>query len=91
MATHTVPDEPPETAVTGGDALEPVGLGIGSGAVLGVGVGGLRVATNGAFSAGSGDPYDLWHDWTSMSGTERAVAAGVLACNPHNTPQATPH
>lgn len=85
MATNTVTDEPPEITFTRRDALKLTGLGIGSVAGLGVGVGGLRAVTNGAFSAGSGDPYDLWHDWTSLSGVERVVAAGVLACNPHNT------
>ncbi|MDX2556202.1 Acg family FMN-binding oxidoreductase [Streptomyces stelliscabiei] len=85
MATNTVTDEPPEITFTRRDALKLTGLGIGSVAGLGVGVGGLRAVTNGAFSAGSGDPYDLWHDWSSMSGVERVVAAGVLACNPHNT------
>ncbi|MER6247736.1 Acg family FMN-binding oxidoreductase [Streptomyces griseorubiginosus] len=85
MATDTVTDEPPEIAFTRRDALKLTGLGIGSVATLGVGFGGLRGMTNGAFSAGSGAPYDLWHDWTEMSGVERVVAAGVLACNPHNT------
>ncbi|MFF1724796.1 Acg family FMN-binding oxidoreductase [Streptomyces sviceus] len=85
MATNTVTDEPPEIAFTRRDALKLTGLGVGSLAAFGVGVGGLRAATNGALSAGSGDPYDLWHDWTTMSGIERVVAAGVLACNPHNT------
>ncbi|MFF4016342.1 Acg family FMN-binding oxidoreductase [Streptomyces sp. NPDC001843] len=85
MATNTVTDEPPELAMTRRDALKLAGLGIGSVAGLGLGVGGLRAATNGAFSAGAGDPYGLWHDWTSMSGVERVVAGGVLACNPHNT------
>ncbi|WP_330346813.1 Acg family FMN-binding oxidoreductase [Streptomyces sp. NBC_00582] len=85
MANDTVTDEPPETAFTRRDALKLTGLGIGSVAALGVGVGGVRAITNGAFSAGSGDPYELWHDWASLSGVERVVAAGVLACNPHNT------
>ncbi|WP_433917508.1 hypothetical protein OIE50_01485 [Streptomyces canus] len=85
MATTTVTDEHPDISLTRRDGLKLAALGIGSVATLGVGVGGLRAVTNGAFSAGSGDPYDLWHDWTTMSGTERVVAAGVLACNPHNT------
>ncbi|MEU2284928.1 hypothetical protein ABZ614_23820 [Streptomyces sp. NPDC013178] len=85
MATNAVTDEPPEVAVTRRDALKLAGLGFGSIVTVGVGVGGVRAITNGVFSAGSGDPYDLWHDWTSMSGIERVVAAGVLACNPHNT------
>ncbi|MFJ3307022.1 hypothetical protein ACIPSA_28685 [Streptomyces sp. NPDC086549] len=50
-----------------------------------MGVGGVRAATDGAFSAGSDDPYDLWHPWTTRSGIDRMVAAGILACNPHNT------
>ncbi|MFD3581257.1 Acg family FMN-binding oxidoreductase [Streptomyces sp. NPDC058683] len=66
-------------------AMKLVGLGLGTIAAAGVGVGGVRAATNGAFSAGSGDPYGLWHDWTTLSGIDRVVAAGVLACNPHNT------
>jgi hypothetical protein len=65
--------------------LKLAGLGLGSVAVAGVGVGGVRAATNGVFSAGSGEPYDLWHDWAAMSGVDRVVAAGILACNPHNT------
>ncbi|MFD5795245.1 hypothetical protein ACFWIO_17145 [Streptomyces diastatochromogenes] len=85
MAANTVTDYPPEIAFTRRDALKQAGLGVGSVAALGVGVGGVRAITNGAFSAGSGDPHDLWHDWSSMSGIERVVAAGVLACNPHNT------
>ncbi|MET9460880.1 hypothetical protein ABZY05_38435 [Streptomyces canus] len=85
MATNTVTDEYPEISLTRRDGLKLAALGIGSVATLGVGVGGLRAVTNGAFSAGSGDPYDLWHDWSTMSGIERVVAAGVLACNPHNT------
>jgi hypothetical protein len=65
--------------------LKLAGIGLGSVAAVGVGAGGIRAASNGAFSSGSGDPYDLWRDWAGMSGTDRVVAAGVLACNPHNT------
>ncbi|WP_328484278.1 hypothetical protein OHS71_40510 [Streptomyces sp. NBC_00377] len=85
MATNTATQDHPEIALTRRDGLKLAGLGLGSMAALGVGVGGVRAVTNGAFSAGSGDPYDLWHDWSSMTGIERVVAAGVLACNPHNT------
>ncbi|MDX2546304.1 Acg family FMN-binding oxidoreductase [Streptomyces sp. WI04-05B] len=85
MATNTVTDEYPEISLTRRDGLKLAALGIGSVTTLGVGVGGLRGITNGAFSTGSGEPYDLWRDWNSMSGIERVVAAGVLACNPHNT------
>jgi len=27
----------------------------------------------------------MWQDWATLSGVDRVVAAGVLACNPHNT------
>ncbi|MFI5952238.1 hypothetical protein [Cryptosporangium sp. NPDC051539] len=63
-------------------ALKLAGAGIGS---VAVGATALRAGTNGVFRAGSGDPYDLWHDWAGMSGVDRVVGAGVLACNPHNT------
>ena len=72
--------------------------GVSRRAVLGwagVGVGGLvvaaatgatiRGAANGAFSAGSGDPYELWHAYEGLDGVERIIAAGILAANPHNT------
>ncbi|MFI5825397.1 Acg family FMN-binding oxidoreductase [Streptomyces rishiriensis] len=85
MATNTATQDHPEITLTRRDGLKLAGLGLGSVAALGVGVGGVRAVTNGAFSAGSGDPYDLWHDWSSMTGIERVAAAGVLACNPHNT------
>jgi hypothetical protein len=61
------------------------GIGLGTVAAVGVGAGGVRAASNGAFTAGAGDPYDLWRDWSGMSGVDRVVAAGVLAVNPHNT------
>jgi hypothetical protein len=84
MATSTVNHEHRGVAVSRRSALKLTGIGLGSLAVTGVGAGGVRAGTNGAFSAGSGDPYDLWHDWSGMSGIDRVVAAGVLACNPHN-------
>jgi hypothetical protein len=65
--------------------LKIAGLGLGSVLVVGGAGVGVRGATNGAFNAGSGDPYALWQSWRSMSGLDRVVAAGVLACNPHNT------
>jgi hypothetical protein len=84
--TDTTTTAVPEgTAMTRRSTLKLAGIGLGTLAAAGVGVGGVRAATNGAFTAGSGDPYDLWHDWATMSGVDRVVAAGVLACNPHNT------
>lgn len=62
-----------------------IGIGAGTAALTaGAGIG-VRAASNGAFTAGLGTPYALWRDWAALSGVERVVAAGVLACNPHNT------
>jgi hypothetical protein len=65
--------------------LKWIGLGAGA-TVVAAGTGiGVRAAVNGGFTAGTGAPYDLWREWATLSGVERVVAAGVLACNPHNT------
>jgi hypothetical protein len=85
MATSTVDTEPRGANVSRRSVLKMTGLGLGAVAAAGVGAGTVRAGTNGAFTAGSGDPYELWHDWQAMSGVDRVVAAGVLACNPHNT------
>jgi hypothetical protein len=65
--------------------LKGTGLGVGAVTVAGLGVAGARAASNGAFTSGTGDPYELWHTWDSLGGIDRVAAAGVLACNPHNT------
>jgi hypothetical protein len=85
MTTTTTTDVPMEKTVSRRSTLKMAGIGLGSVAAAGVVAGGVRAGTNGAFTAGSGDPYDLWHDWAAMSGVDRVVAAGILACNPHNT------
>jgi hypothetical protein len=79
------PAVPQRAVVNRRSVLRLAGIGLGSVAAVGVGAGGVRAASNGVFSAGSGDPYDLWRDWAAMSGVDRVVAAGVLATNPHNT------
>jgi hypothetical protein len=85
MATTTVSAEERGVTMTRRSVLRMTGLGLGSVAAAGVGAGAVRAGANGAFTAGSGDPYDLWREWPAMSGVDRVVAAGVLACNPHNT------
>jgi hypothetical protein len=82
--TTTETDAPEVATVSRRSTLKMAGIGLGAVAVAGVGAGGVRAATNGVFTAGSGDPYDLWHDWAGMTGVDRVVAAGILACNPHN-------
>ena len=65
--------------------LKWIGLGAGATVVAASTGIGVRAAANGGFTAGTGAPYDLWREWPTLSGVERVVAAGVLACNPHNT------
>ena len=88
MATtsqDTATDRPDATGVSRRSVLRWVGVGVGAAVVAGGAGVGVRAATNGVFAAGSGAPYQLWHSWASLSGMDRVVAAGVLACNPHNT------
>ncbi|WP_309616954.1 Acg family FMN-binding oxidoreductase [Salinibacterium sp.] len=61
------------------------GLGLGSAIVVGAAGVTIRGATNGVFNVGDGDAYELWRQWPSMTGVDRVVGAGALACNPHNT------
>ncbi len=67
------------------NVLKWTGIGVGSSAVAVAAGITARGSFNGAFSAGTGDPYELWEAWPTLSGLDRVVAAGVLACNPHNT------
>lgn len=71
--------------VTRRTVLKWTGVGVGAVVVAGAAGAGIRGALNGGFSPGSGDPYELWAQWPGLTGLDRVVAAGVLACNPHNT------
>ena len=63
-----------------------LGLAGGSIAILAVGGVTYRVADQGMFSAGQGPAYEPWQNWrNAASPTERIVAAGILAANPHNS------
>ncbi len=53
--------------------------------VAGAGVVGYRTFDNGILDSGSGRPYDAWDHWRSDPNPLGAVAAAVLAANPHNT------
>ena len=89
----TTSDETQSPAIEGQGArkvsrrsvLTWIGIGAGTAAIAAGTSIGVRAASNGAFTAGLGTPYALWRDWAALSGVERVVAAGVLACNPHNT------
>ncbi|MDT7580491.1 MAG: hypothetical protein QOK35_1755, partial [Pseudonocardiales bacterium] len=81
----TIEDEAIPVQVSRRSVLKWMSIGTGSAlAAAGAGIG-VRGAVNGAFTAGSGASYGLWHDWAALTGVDRVVAAGVLACNPHNT------
>ncbi len=59
-----------------------------SGATLVVVAGGsvFRAADQGMFSVGQGPAYEPWTNWRdAKTATERIVAAGILAANPHNS------
>ncbi|RPI94984.1 MAG: twin-arginine translocation signal domain-containing protein [Chloroflexi bacterium] len=46
----------------------------------------LRAADQGVFSVGKGIAYEPWRNWRdAATATERIVAAGILASNPHNS------
>src|SRR5512134_2482373 len=45
-----------------------------------------RAADQGVFSVGKGVAYEPWTNWRdAATPTERIVAAGILASNPHNS------
>jgi hypothetical protein len=46
----------------------------------------LRAVDQGVFSVGQGIAYEPWTNWRdAATATERIVAAGILASNPHNS------
>ncbi len=53
--------------------------------VAGTGVAGYRAYDNGVLDPGAGTAYDAWDSWRSDPGPAGAVAAAILAANPHNT------
>jgi hypothetical protein len=75
----------PKRGVTRRAVLKWTGIGVGGLVVAGAAGVAVRGGLNGAFAAGSGNPYELWHAYERLDGIERVVAAGILAANPHNT------
>ncbi|MEP6980470.1 MAG: hypothetical protein ABJA16_06860 [Nakamurella sp.] len=65
--------------------LRGVGVGTATILVAGSGVLSYRVFDNGVLDPGSGGPYDPWSHWRDDPGPLGAVAAAILAANPHNT------
>lgn len=65
--------------------LASVGLAGVTVVVAGTGVVSYRVFDNGVLDAGSGTPYEAWDRWNTDPSPMGAVAAAILAANPHNT------
>jgi hypothetical protein len=59
--------------------------------VAGTGVTSYRAYDNGVLDAGHGTPYDAWQEWRTDHGPLGAVAAAILAANPHNSQPWTFH
>ncbi len=72
-------------AMTRRSMLHHIGVGAATVVVAGVGVGSYRVFDNGVLDAGEGTAYDAWGKWRSDPTPLGAVAAAILAANPHNT------
>ncbi len=65
--------------------LHHIGRGAATVVVAGVAVGSYRVFDNGVLDAGDGRAYDAWATWRDDRTLLGAVAAAILAANPHNT------
>jgi hypothetical protein len=65
--------------------LHHVGVGVATVVVAGIGVGSYRVFDNGVLETGHGNAYDAWANWRNDPTPLGAVAAAILAANPHNT------
>lgn len=63
------------------------GAGVGGAVVVvaGIGAGSYRVFDSAVLDPGSRRAYDRWQRWRDIPGPLGAVAAAVLAANPHNT------
>lgn len=53
--------------------------------VAGSGTVSYRAYDNGVLDAGAGEPYEAWDHWGTDPTPTGAVAAAILAANPHNT------
>jgi hypothetical protein len=82
---HVSAAPPPPPGVSRRSVLR--GLGVGGATVLVAGSGALsyRAFATAALAAGSGHAYDPWRHWHEDPGPLGAVAAAILAANPHNT------
>ncbi len=65
--------------------VRALGLGAGTMVVAGTGLLGYRVYDTAVLDPGGGAAYDPWQLWREDPGPLGAVAAAILAANPHNT------
>lgn len=72
-------------AMTRRSLLHHLSVGAVTVVVAGIGLGSYRVFDNGVLDAGDGAPYDAWVNWRADRTPLGAVAAAILAANPHNT------
>ncbi len=84
-ANDDLTQSPPARSFSRRAVLRAAGLSGATILVAGTGVLSYRVFDNGVLDAGSGGPYDPWSQWRSDPSPVGAVAAAILAANPHNT------
>jgi hypothetical protein len=67
------------------NVLKALGVGGATLLVAGTGVLSYRVLDAGVLKPGSGEAFYPWQHWRDTPGPAGAVAAAILAANPHNT------
>jgi hypothetical protein len=77
--------EPMTGSMSRRSALHHIGVGAATVVVAGIAIGSYRVFDNGVLDAGNGRAYDAWANWRDDRTLLGAVAAAILAANPHNT------
>jgi hypothetical protein len=88
LASSTVVTPDPDGTfgpMTRRSMLHHMGVSAATVVVAGIGIGSYRVFDNGVLNAGDGAPYDAWKNWRNDRTPLGAVAAAILAANPHNT------
>jgi hypothetical protein len=83
-AAH-LPVGPPEARVPRRSVLKAAAAGGATVVVAGTGALSYRVSDTGVLNSGGGQAFDPWRHWQDTPGPLGAVAAAVLAANPHNT------
>jgi hypothetical protein len=85
MVVTASPDRHPPPGIGRRSVLRGLGTAGLTVLVAGTGVAGYRVYDNGVLDAGAGTAYDAWDRWRTDASPAGAVAAAILAANPHNT------